>query len=116
MPDYFFPGNLPNYATRINVPLNSEARLTATVLSRASGTILIGVHADDYASFAAGLYDEFTLSVDVTEEGFIASAWAAVSEVAVGTRCIGVIARTSEVGDVTTLVVGLAEVQIRKIA
>lgn len=109
MTDYFFPANLSSYATLLQIPVGVEARITATVLTGAEGTTLRAVHATDHAAFAAGTYSDLTPAIDVSSEGFKVSEWLVSEEP--GEKCVGIVAQTE--GDVTSLVIGLAEVQLK---
>jgi len=105
----WFPGDLPHYITRWPVPAGSEARLTATVLTGTRGT-LRSVYAETHAGMIAGEYKRFSPGIDLYHEGFYKGAW---REAPAGEFYVGLLVHVENAADLTDLIVGLAEVQIR---
>ena len=106
---YWFPGDLPLYITRWPIPGGAEVRLTAAILEGQPAT-LRAVYSTDYDAMVAGTHTAFTDDLDASARGFYETDWQAASGVGEEVY-IGIVVDTEE--DITDLIIGLAEVQIR---
>lgn len=108
----WFPGDLDTYMTLSLLPTDTEARLTASVLTGVAGTALKGVWGHSRQDLLDGRIEPLTFAVATEGEGFYASEWRPLDES--GDLCAGLLVRkaTADV-DHHDLVIGLAQVQIR---
>lgn len=105
----WFPGGLETYITRWPVPAGCQSRLTVSVIREAFVT-LQPVYAASYTDMLAGDYERFAPGVECFNRGFFVSRW---RDAPVGENYVGIVAKVDSPSDLSDLVVGLAEVQIR---
>lgn len=110
----WFPADLDTYMTLWPVPAGSEARLIATVIEGAEGTALKGVWGHSRDDLIDSRIEPLTYAVPSAERGFYASEWRSLP--ASGELCGGILVRRQSADvDVSGLIVGQAEVQIRRV-
>lgn len=106
---FWFPGDLPTYMTYWDIPTTSVARLHMTVLEGAPA-IVRPVSAPTHEQMISGDYSPFARALDAYHKGFYWGGW---EPPPVGPQWVGIVVQTENPEDISDLVLGLAEVQIK---